>query len=155
MTFEQQVLLTLIDKGLLALLLLAAGFAFKWLLQDKKARDEALHALAPNRTTAYQELWKTLGKVPPSSDQAILPDVRKQLADALSDWYHEKSGALFLSWRTAKRFLIALNLVRDDSAANEAIRDAVSALRTQLKRDCGIYGPFEVAKQLPSPRSRS
>jgi hypothetical protein len=99
-------------------------------------------------------LWTILGNVPASSDQQISPDVRAKLDALLTEWYHEKSGALFLSWPAAEKFLIVLDITRNNQAADRDLRNAMSELRTRLKRDCGIYGPFDVGKQLPSPRPR-
>ena len=115
----------------------------------KIARDEAGHALAPDRAKSYQALWAKLGDIPASSDQPIPPDVRAKLDSSLTEWYHGQSGALFLSWRAAKRFLIALDAARGTRATDKVLRDAVSTLRTQLKRDCGVYGLFEARWQLP------
>jgi hypothetical protein len=37
MSFEEELIITLVDKGLLALILAAVAFALNWLLQRQKA----------------------------------------------------------------------------------------------------------------------
>jgi hypothetical protein len=98
-TFDQQISLTLIDKGLLALLAGIGGFLLNWLLQKKKSRDEILHELTSSRVKAYKRLWAISGKLITSRKDEIPPDVRLQIDQELIEWYYEKGGAMFLSWR--------------------------------------------------------
>jgi hypothetical protein len=151
-TFDQQISLTLIDKGLLALLAGIGGFLLNWLLQKKKSRDEILHELTSSRVKAYKRLWAISGKLITSRKDEIPPDVRLQIDQELIEWYYEKGGAMFLSWRATERFLGAVDILRNAKSSSGDIRTAFSRLRTELKRDCGIYSAFESKRVIPQPR---
>ena len=46
---------------------------------------------------------------------------------------------MYLSYAATKKFLFARRLLKDYGTDDETIREAFSTLRTELKRDCGIY----------------
>jgi hypothetical protein len=62
MTFRQEVIIILIDKGILALIVVIATFILNWILQRKKARDELLNQITAARVAAYRKLWKITGE---------------------------------------------------------------------------------------------
>lgn len=131
----------------------AAGFFAKWFLQSRKSRDELLKELAPQRAEVLRALWKlTTPFARAPKEQTTL--IRRAQADvAFRNWYFEEAGALFLSWRTTKRYFNAIDCLRDTASDSEALELKFSRLRTALKRDCGIYTWWNGWRQLPAPRA--
>lgn len=145
--FEQQLLITLVDKGLLALVVLAAGFVFNSVLQRRRARDSLLQAISAERVNAYKTLWEMTAPVRPSSDGEISSDTRNFLSECMTEWYYAKGGGLFLSHDAASLFLGARATLQGKAKADD-VRSAFSALRSQLKFDCGVYSKCEQHKDL-------
>ena len=56
-SFDEQLTITLIDKGLLAIIVLVAGFALNSLLERQKAAAGLEQAQASERAEAYGKLW--------------------------------------------------------------------------------------------------
>ena len=110
MTFEEQIIITLIDNGMLAAIAGFDGFTINWILQRKKSRDETLHELTPSRVDAFRKVWAITGtgKFITSEKQDIPIEKRLEIDRKLIDWYYDGSGALFLSWSTTKHFLRAV-----------------------------------------------
>lgn len=152
MSFDQQIFITLLDKGLLAFVLLFGGFVLNWYLQNRKARDETIRELATSRADAYKDLWRILEEVKPAEFNAGEEDTKKKLDEALTNWYFNECGALFMSWQTTRQFFLVLDTVRNPTATFRQTQKMVSLLRTRLKQDCGIYSFFEALRQLPTPR---
>jgi hypothetical protein len=134
----------------------AAGFSAQWFLQSRKSRDELLRELTPQRAIALRDLWGKTA-LPPEiaalNDDAVLPPDFRQTADqALLDWYTKQAGALFLSWRATQLLFRVLDVLRDKDANKRKLEDAVSSLRTRLKRDCGFYTAWDSRRHLDRPR---
>ena len=135
----------------------AAGFVAQWYLQERRARDELVRALAQQRADALRELWKvsTLPEEIASSEaSSLVPEsLREELDRSVVHWYTKLSGALFLSWDATQLLFKLLDALRSEQTDKQALEGAVSALRAQLKRDCGIYSRTEAAQQLTRPRA--
>lgn len=135
----------------------AAGFFAQWFLQSRKSRDELLRELAPQRAEALRSLWVTTtlpADILSLGDDIILPSDFRQNADrAIGEWYTKEAGALFLSWHATQLLFHLLEVLRDNGSNKKALADAVSLLRTRLKRDCGLYTAWESTQQLVRPRN--
>ena len=133
-----------------------AGFAAQWLLQARKSRDELLRALAEPRAAALCKLWEltTLpNEIARLTDNAELPrQARESLDSAIVDWYTKQAGALYLSWPATQILFRLLDSLRTSESHKTQVEVAVSALRSQLKYDCGIYSPSELRRKLEHPR---
>jgi hypothetical protein len=133
-----------------------AGFAAQWLLQARKSRDELLRALAEPRAAALCKLWEltTLpNEITRLTEDAEVPRrVRASLDSAIVDWYTKQAGALYLSWPATQIVFRLLDSLRTIASHKSQIEAAVSALRSQLKYDCGIYSASELRRKLERPR---
>jgi hypothetical protein len=139
MNFDQQLIITLIDKGLLALIIALAGYVLDSLLERQRAKSAIQQALAPMRAKALSDLWSKTEKLNFSNRQDLTPDIRKELFQELTKWYYDESGAMFLSHKATGLFLGCRDLLLKDSVNDKMIRDSFSTLRTQLKVDSGFY----------------
>jgi hypothetical protein len=147
MTFDEQLRITLLDKGLLATILALAVFALNWLLEKRKARNELLKAISLQRVDAYKKLWELLEAVKASDKAEIPKSEKKRLAVALTDWYYKDGGGLFLSYAAAGQCFAARRLLKAHAASAD-IREGFSKLRSQLKYDCGIQSRREKKRPL-------
>jgi hypothetical protein len=133
-----------------------AGFAAQWLLQKRKSRDELLRALAEPRAAALCKLWEltTLpSEITRLTDDAELPhEVRASLDSAIVGWYTKQAGALYLSWPATQIVFRLLDCLRARESHKSQVEAAVSALRSQLKYDCGIYSASDLRRKLERPR---
>jgi hypothetical protein len=146
MAFWNQLTITLIDKGLLALLFALVGYFVNRRLHDRKARDELLRAAAPERVAAYKQLWSLTVSVKASDVGDIDVADRATLASRLTDWYYSNAGGMFLSHQAASAFLVARDLLKEGPAKD--IREEFSTLRSQLKYDLRFYSAEERTRQL-------
>jgi hypothetical protein len=145
MTFDEQLRITLLDKGLLGAILALAAFALNWLLERRKARNELLKAISLQRVDAYKKLWALLEAVK-ASDEAEIPNGEMdRLAVALTTWYYEDGGGLFLSHAAAGQCIGARGLL-EAHAGPKVLRERFSQLRSQLKYDCGIQSRREMKR---------
>lgn len=133
-----------------------AGFAAQWLLQARKSRDELVRALAPQRAVALCKLWEltTLpDEITRLTDAEEIPKhARENLDSAIVDWYTKQAGALYLSWPATRIVFRLLDALRTRESHKSQVEAAVSALRSQLKYDCGIYSATELRRKLERPR---
>jgi len=133
-----------------------AGFAAQWLLQARRSRDELVRALAGERAAALRQLWAitTLPREITSlaPDAAVGESARQRLNTAIVDWYTAGGGALYLSWHATQRVFDLLDGLRTDETRRSALEALVSALRTRLKYDSGIYERAETRRPLRRPR---
>lgn len=141
------------EKGILAAALLILGFFLNSILQANRIRGETAAKLAVNRAIAYENLWKRLAKVRPADNEDVSHEKRKELEEILIDWYHNDSGALYMSWLTARRYMLLRRAIDNKKTSSDMIRTQVSLLRTRLKIDCGIYSGLQGLLQLPKRKS--
>ena len=130
MTFDEQLRITLLDKGLLAAILTLAAFALNWLLERRKARNELLKAISLQRVDAYKKLWALLEAVRPS-DKADIPDPEMdRLAVALTNLDYEDGGGLFLSHAAAGQCIGARGLLERHAGSRGYSRAVFTATIT-------------------------
>ena len=133
-----------------------AGFAAQWLLQARRSRDELVRALAGERAAALRQLWaittlpREITSLPP--DAPVAEPARQRLNAAIVDWYTAGGGALYLSWHATQRVFDLLDGLRSAETRRTALEGLVSALRTRLKYDSGIYERAETRRPLRRPR---
>jgi hypothetical protein len=147
---DEKIFLILFEKGILAAVVLIIGFFLNAVLQANKLRGETVAELAKERAAAYGQLWKELALIRPADNEEVSSDQRKQMEQILADWYHEHSGALYMSWLTARRYMLVRRALDDTNTTSKCIRKQISLLRTRLKIDCGIYSYLEGLLPLPS-----
>ena len=147
---DEKIYLILFEKGILATILLLTGFLLNAVLQANKIRGETVAELAKDRSDAYKKLWKEIALIRPADNEEVSSDKRKQMKKILTDWYHDDSGALYMSWLTTRRFILLGRALDDTKTTNDFIRKQVSLLRTRLKIDCGIYSYLDGLLQLPN-----
>ena len=133
-----------------------AGFGAQWLLQERKSRDELVRALAGERAEALRKLWEITAlpaAISMLAEGALVPERLRELLDRqILDWYTKQAGALFLSWHSTQLLFRLLHHLRDDQTRKGELEKAVSALRSRLKLDCGIYTASEARRELKRPR---
>ena len=151
---EDGMFLIWFEKGLLAMGLLIVGFFLNYILQANKIRGETAAKLAINRADAYEKLWKGLTEVRPADSENVSTDKRKELEKFLIKWYHDDSGAFYMSWSTARRYMLLRRMLDNKKTSNDIIRKQVSLLRTRLKVDCGIYTGLQGLLPLPNRKER-
>jgi hypothetical protein len=151
-----QVALEIVKALILPAIGFVAGFAAQWILQGRKSRDELVRALAEQRAEALRKLWEitTLPvELAALGARAEIPiDRREQLDRSILEWYTKQAGALFLSWNATQLLFRLLDLLRAEHTHKPDLESAVSALRSRLKLDCGIYSASEARRQLTRPR---
>jgi AcrR family transcriptional regulator len=151
-----QVALEVVKALILPAIGFVAGFAAQWILQARKSRDELVRALAEQRAEALRKLWEIttlpveLAALGASAEMPI--DRREQLDRSILEWYTKQAGALFLSWSATQLLFRLLDLLRAEHTRKPELESAVSALRSRLKLDCGIYSASEARRQLSRPR---
>ena len=133
-----------------------AGIAAQWMLQDRKAHDEIVRALAEKRATALCRLWDitTLSvEMTSVANDSPVPVVQSEQIDrGIVAWYTKEAGALFLSWDATRLLFELLDALRNEGTRRADLERSVSALRTRLKRDCGIYSRSEAGRPITRPR---
>ena len=132
------------------------GFAAQWFLQERRSRDELVRALADQRAASLCKLWE-ITTLPAevtalAAGMVTSREVRERLDKAVLDWYTKQAGALFLSWPSTQLLFRLLDLLRSEQATRAQLESAVSSLRSQLKRDCGVYSRLEAKRHLVRPR---
>ena len=150
---DLKIIAAILKYVLFPVIAFVAGFFVKWFLQSRKSREELLQALAPQRAEVLKALWKLTTPFACAPEEQTTLMRRTEADVAFRKWYFEEAGALFLSWRTTKRYFNAIDCLRDPASDPEALRLNFSRLRTALKRDCGIYTWWNGWRQLRAPRA--
>jgi len=149
MTFENELLITIVDKLLIGILVLIVGFWFKARLERLKGQLQLGRAIAPKRASAYGELWQLTEPLSPSRPDEISLEEREKLRETLTSWYYDKGNALYLSLNASDLFLKGRRLLAKESTARaKEVTDAFSSLRTQMKVDIGVYSDKDAKVQL-------
>jgi hypothetical protein len=151
-----QVLIEVTKLVLLPALGFLAGFASQWVLQERKSRDELVRALAEERAGALRKLWE-ITTLPVeirslSGDAAVPASLRERVDTSVLEWYTTQAGALYLSWAATQLLFRLLDMLRSEQTRRADLEQAVSALRSRLKLDCGVYSPSEARRKLARPR---
>ncbi len=144
------IILAVVDKLLIAVIVLLVGFWLNRKLERFKGGLSFQTALAPNRTQAYQGLWAMTEPLSPRDIKSLDVSVAKgRSLQQLRDWYYKNGNAMYLSLDAADLFLRGLQLLERPAVSAKEIKDHFSSLRTQLKVDLGIYGRSEARIKLP------
>jgi hypothetical protein len=78
----------------------------------------------------------------PEKTTVWTPKARAKRVEELNAWFYG-GGGLVLSGDAHQAFYDARSRLQDEQATNEEVRDAMSALRTELKIDLGVRHPDE------------
>lgn len=98
------------------------------------------------RLDAYKTLWELTYIVRPTRKDRIKDEEKAKLEEDLTSWYYKNGQGIFLSleagrlWRSARRSL--------SSDSDEEIKEAFSALKTQLKTEIKVYGELDAVTEL-------
>ncbi|MEL6866167.1 MAG: hypothetical protein AAFP19_17190 [Bacteroidota bacterium] len=147
----QDLFITVLDKGLLALIALLVGFYFNRLLQERKARDSMLETITAQRVKAYQRLWEATKVAEFAREQEISETEKKDLSNKLTEWYYKDGGAMFLSFDATKSYGKAKEVLVNPQSSLYEVKKAFSDIRTQLKKDLKVYTAEEEKKQVIDP----
>lgn len=141
--FEQKIFLTLLDKGLLAVVLAVAGGFIKWLLQIHAAKKAILGETAQYRAAACAALWGATEPFRATDPPEDIAEVITASQTDLSTKYFEGGNAMYLSRKATKLFNQARQELRNQAKKSKPdwkiIQSKFSAFRTQLKIDIGSY----------------
>lgn len=144
LTFGQQVELAVIQYGLLAVIVLVAGFLLNRILERYKSDLDWRRTVAAARLEAYRQLWAVTKRIGGTGKHSPLPaDERRIASSALSDWYWDKGNGLFLSHDTTAVLMAGWQMLDDQAQSADLIREHYTALRTHLKREMGVYTPAQ------------
>lgn len=169
MTFTEQLILTVVDKLLIALIAALVGYWVKGRLERVRREEQAQLArikreeqaqlarakreeqfrllIATTAMPAYQALWSITEAANFSTEADLTTEDRRDFSEELRTWYYAKGNAMFLSWDATDLLLRAKKLL-DEGKPSEDVRKAFSDLRTKLKVDMGVYDPEQAKKQL-------
>jgi hypothetical protein len=102
---------------------------------------------AEQRVDAYKALWRHMAPLSPQSDAAL---DRPALAATFRKWYYDFGHGLFLTWEAQDEYLFATGLLgrKAEEIPDKTVREAFSALRTQMKIDIAVYTSEEGAAQV-------
>jgi hypothetical protein len=141
MSFDETVIITIIDKCLIALVLVLAGYVANLSIEKYKATEEFRKTFALVRVDAYKKLWSLMDTLSPTKHSEITEAERRTLSDLLQTWYYQDGGAIFLSLKAADLFIKAKDSLLEPGVSSHDLRERFSSLRTELKIDVGVYGP--------------
>jgi hypothetical protein len=103
---------------------------------------EGVDDLVSARLNAYQALLPLTSHRSSRRRTTLTPKERRERAEELTAWFYS-GGGLLLSGDAHAAFLAARNRLEDDQPTEQELRDALSALRTELKIDVGVRHPDE------------
>ncbi len=145
-----ELFMVIIDKGLLAILLLLIGFWINRKLSEYKSNlEQNLQTkilLAESKLPSFTSLWQITAPTSPTRKKNLNDKERTDLNLALVNWYYQKGNGLYLSNELRELYLCAresLTLSSEDPNSEKEISDNFSKLRTALKNEIGIYGSFK------------
>jgi len=147
MSFEEEVFLTILDKGLLAIVLAVVAGLIKWWLQRDQAQKDLIKEVAPLRAAAYAKFWGATEPFRRTDAPQLTEDVLSTAQKDLNRIYFDEGGAMYLSHEAASRLTAARQKLKDGAEEDE-IRKQFSRFRTQLKRDLLIYTKREADSPL-------
>ena len=152
MTFNEELIITIVDKGLLSFVALIAGYWIKMAIEEFKANESLKRAVAEKRAPMYLDLWEKTKDFSATRTHQPTDQEKDSLYKEMTDWYYDKGNAIYLSFESSKLFLESRKLLEVSRNSDlKTIKDGFSALRTQMKVDMGVYSPADAKKQLPGP----
>ena len=145
--FERKVWLTILDKGLLAIILALVAGLVKWLLQRDQAQRDLVKEIAPKRAEAYERLWKLTEPFCRKKHSEIHQQFRDEMHRKFNEAYFDEGAALYLSHKASSIFLRVKGHLVDNTDAAVLVKE-LSSFRTQLKQDLKIYSKREAETPL-------
>src|SRR5437016_8235555 len=97
MTFAQTLIITLLDKLIIAAFLLIAGFWMNRSIERLKHELEFRQQTALARDAGYRRLWALMEIVSPNVKTDLTTEQRDRLALDLRSWYYRDGGGVYLS----------------------------------------------------------
>jgi len=150
MTFNQTLIITVLDKAIIGGLLLFAGWCLNRSIEKYKSQLEFRKQTATAREAAYRRLWALTQMFSPSLRADLSQERRDEVAVSLRSWYYTDGNGIYLSRAAADLCFKARELLTIPGEDIERIRQAFSALRTQLKLDVGVYDTLDAQTQIGS-----
>ena len=145
--FDQQIWLTILDKGLLAIILALVAGLVKWLLQRDQAQRDLVKEIAPKRAEAYERLWKLTEPFCRRKPSEIHQQFRDEMHTKFNNAYFDEGAALYLSHKASSIFLRVKGQLVDNTDVDVLVKE-LSSFRTQLKQDLQIYSRREAETPL-------
>ena len=106
-------------------------------------REMQVKLLEP-QLEAYRKLWSLMDIASPSLTNEFTEDERRNLEDKLRAWYYEAGNGIFLSVESRALLVEAKQYLLDVAIPASKIRAKLSALRSQMKNDIGVYGKEDI-----------
>jgi hypothetical protein len=174
LSFDQQLLLTIVDKLIIAGALVLVGFWLNRRLEGFKsaeaarlegfksaeaarlegfksaeaARLQTSLQIAAARLPAYQKFWEIQALTAKSLSQQLTPEQIKKLEDDLRLTFFKDGNGIFLSHEAFNRYWEAITCLQKSSPppSFEEIQEVFSSFRSQLKLDVRVYNEEEARK---------
>ncbi len=108
---------------------------------------EVRQQIISDAATAKKRLWE-LSSITSPTEPHFTEKQRGDLALRLRDWYYKDGGGMYLSRTAADLFLKAKAALTDSDKDANNVREAFSALRTELKVDAGVYDANDARTQI-------
>lgn len=107
----------------------------------ERAKLSAVGPLIEARLPAYQTLWKLTDYGPEESPSQLTPVQRRDLAEQIRAWYYKDGAGLLMSDGARRQWTAVQEQLLDDAVDGQAMRRAMSCLRTRLKQDVHVHDP--------------
>jgi hypothetical protein len=128
---------------------IAVGFFSDYLkFNPDRVQTQIEQTAISDAEVVRRRLWALTEIVSPSVTDDLTNEQRKQFAETLRTWYYTDGNGIYLSRKAADLFLKAKASLTDPGKDSKAIREAFSALRTQLKMDAGVYSAKDAEIQI-------
>lgn len=138
---EKEILLAIIAGGFGLLGTVLSIFAT---ITANNVRREMQVKLLEPQLEAYRNLWSLMDIASPSLTNEFTEAERRKLEDGFRAWYYEKGNGIFLSVESRGLLVEAKQYLLDTAIPTSQIRAKLSALRSQLKNDIGVYGKEDI-----------
>jgi hypothetical protein len=108
----------------------------------ERAKLEAVAPLVEARIAGYEDLWHLTDYGTEARPYKWDNTRRFERAAELRTWYYRNAGGLLLSDAARRQWTTALDALESGHPSHPEIRLAMSCLRTRLKQDVHVHGPF-------------
>ncbi len=161
MDVYESLLITVVDKGVLAGLIVALGYKVKLWLQEDQARRDLVREVSSQRADAYAKIWKATEDFRSTNPPELHDDRLRTARETLHKAYFDEGGAMYLSFEAARLLVKAKSALAarldaggtDGTVTDDDLRKAFSDFRTQLKTDLLIYTEAEKNTHLRAKKS--
>jgi hypothetical protein len=107
----------------------------------ERAKLSAVQPLLEARLPAYEALWELADYGPEGSPKQLSDEERRELVARIRAWYYTNGAGLLLSGRARRQWTAVQKQLLATPSDAEAIRKAMSCLRTRLKQDIHVHDP--------------